>query len=569
MSVTQIFSGDTKDLEAAYRKLVAEDIKLRAELQKTASESKKHGHDAAGGIEEMSEAIGDQVKEIGHMVLGLASIEKGVEFVLDAYGEWREEMKKLGQEHKAFADDLAKSVGASGDIRDAPKIEAIANRMQYASLAETTSAFKEVRGAAPGMDESRRQELAEAAARTAPLTDAGQMGRLVGNLGQMLPDKSGEELAGLGLQAQHQAGNSADQLSSNKFLEAVKILQKGGMAAEESLGIGTTAIQENLSPKLLESLAVGIETAPEMVQQKKQKPRRRGEAAEPPEPLTADEEAQNKLAATTSIKERLELAKNDKSVRDHLLGQKGSSEFELILGSGKIDANIDALRNSGRYSEMQLTDAAADRGSVGLAMQSREKANNLRRAQEENAIKALKREHKQSDFEAGIANDGWLSQKVGRTGQWMNEFLEDANVVGDAEHTVDRRLGGKAWHNMPDGMNRNDRLDKQREQGFEIGPGLTGWRMLEGGEEGEKHVPRGPDLGQRAEGARQSVREKLHGFGNLMHNYGDKIRAEAREPGEKQVDKGDATRELVNLTRETNSLLRRGGQNTSVNAHSE
>lgn len=569
MSVTQIFSGDTKDLEAAYRKLVAEDIKLRAELQKTASESKKHGHDAAGGIEEMSEAIGDQVKEIGHMVLGLASIEKGVEFVLDAYGEWREEMKKLGQEHKAFADDLAKSVGASGDIRDAPKIEAIANRMQYASLAETTSAFKEVRGAAPGMDEKRRQELAEAAARTAPLTDAGQMGRLMGNLGQMLPEKSGEELAGMGLKLQHLGGNSADQLSSNNFLKAAKILQKGGMGTEESLGLGVTALQENLSPKLLETLAVGIETAPEMVQQKKQKPRRRGEAAEPPEPLTADEEAQNRLAATKSIQERLELARNDKAVREHLLGAKGSAEFDLITGSGKTGANIEAIRNSGRYSEEQLTAAASDKGAVGRSLATREAENRLRRAQEEDAVKGLKRDNRDKEFEAGIAEDGFVSKAVARKGHAINQFLEDSNLIGGAEGTAERMSGSKAWHSMPKGMSRNDRLARMREQGFELGPGLTGWRSIEGGEEGEKHVPRGPDLGQRAEGARQSVREKLHGFGNLMHNYGDKIRAEAREPGEKQVDKGDATRELVNLTRETNSLLRRGGQNTSVNAHSE
>lgn len=79
------FTGDSKQLEAAYQKIQRENVKLREEAKKAHEEHKHAGEEQEGLLDRVSESMGEQVAELGKMALAWASVEKAVELVNEEY----------------------------------------------------------------------------------------------------------------------------------------------------------------------------------------------------------------------------------------------------------------------------------------------------------------------------------------------------------------------------------------------------------------------------------------------------------------------------------------------------
>lgn len=592
MTVTQVFTGDTKDLEKAYLRLEQQNRKMMDAIKGLHESTKESSNAGLEMLAKMGEGFAEQSKGIAGSIAGLFSLDKALDFVRESFSEWREEMRQFGQEQLAFAATIAKTIGATTSIVHAPAVERLTRETRYATREETAQAYQSIRQTNTTMDQKRAEELTKHVAELAPLGDVTQLGKTAGQLDQLFPKKSGEEIAGLALKLQQLTGGSADQLTGDSMQRALKLLKAQGMDEEKSLALGVTALQQNLSPKLLETLAAQVDEQPKYVRTAGKRP-------------TEEDRINNQLAATKSPQERLQLVLTDRKVADHVLGAKGAAELQQLLSAQQTEANRQEIAASKTYATEQTRLGERDKGDLGREYRAREAEKQKMTAQREEREKAGEGAIRSQQIESQLAEMQPLERSATKGALGLNSFLKWLNVVGDESRTVDRQLGSRQWHELRRTMpsaSRQERLDEMKRRGFELGPGFTGWRMVEG-EEGHAPTLPGPHAAaghadnrpfwQRLDGPapRQPLEaaaergaiqpQELHRGAYRGENQVVELPVErGAYRGKRMIDDGSEreqpTKQLIELQRQNNRLvaqqtgeIRRAGSRTPINAHNE
>lgn len=113
-TVKTVFTGDSKQLEAAYEKISKENAKLRDEMHKTA-DAHKHAHEEGADLaEKLGEAISEQVGALTEMATGYLTVEKAIEAVneeIERQIELQEESAKTSIAQGAPRAALARNLG--------------------------------------------------------------------------------------------------------------------------------------------------------------------------------------------------------------------------------------------------------------------------------------------------------------------------------------------------------------------------------------------------------------------------------------------------------------------------
>jgi len=207
------------------------------------------------------------VAQIGAMTAGFVA-GRGLTWAISKtkqlYAEWRQEIAQTGAKASEFHQQLIKDLSEAGDLAAAPGLQKFFRSIKGVSKEDVSKTYAGVRGGAPDISEERAKALAAQAARLAPTgQDLGAFGTLAGELATLAPGKTAGDIADLALATRQKAGKSIGQLTSPQTLKGIKTLQStGAMSTEEALGFGLAAMEKDISPRVLATVAAKIAAAP-------------------------------------------------------------------------------------------------------------------------------------------------------------------------------------------------------------------------------------------------------------------------------------------------------------------
>lgn len=456
MAVKQVFTGDTKDLEAAYKRLERENLRYRQTLQQTLTSAQRDNLDLIGGFDL---SIGSMAK----MVTGVLSVKAAFDALRAAHQQYTTDLAAAGEKQKEFFGAAGRTAFATS-LRP-ERVAAFASQQPYASNVDATTALREVAGAIPAESPERQEQVAGAAARFAPITEIASFSRLLGELADALPNRTGDQLAGLGIVLQQKAGNDADQLTNEGFLRAMKILQgSGAMTPEQSLGFGVAAMQADVPVKLLETIAAAIEDPGEPA-------KRAGRR------LTPEEAAKDRFARTGTAEERAKLFMSDEAIQKAILGTKGAAQFRQIAAAGDTQKIIEELQRTdmARLANQTFIDARKD-PVTGQAYDEAEAAKNLEREQRRMGQEGSRRRIRAIQTDAALANTDFVSRAAAKsaiaTGTFFGDMFAAATQEqpgGEIDGRVQRRArqGDQPWRapmSLPMGRDPDDPQMKEQNE---------------------------------------------------------------------------------------------------------
>jgi hypothetical protein len=417
--VQQTFITDSKQAETALARLIRDNEKLRESVKHVGEESRKHH-------ESFIPSIREQIMELGKMAAGYLTIEKGIDVVVEAYKRWDEKMEATSKRATAINLDLIKTLGQTGTMQQGPEIEAFLRSLaqdKVATREEGTAVFGGVAaGAAGGSDLKRQLDLTREVAGLGPLvgrdksamTDVGMM---AGQLGTMFKDKSAGDITDVIMAMRQMAGTRAGEMKEPGFLSSVEMLSRAGFSEDEALGMGATALHQNLSTKFLTSLENSLT---DKSAQKVPKGRH--------DPLSEDDEAKNRFLAIQDARKRFELLQEDAGIRKAVLGDNSEKFLQLLAGDPAAAAQH--LRRA------QATDFAA---SQVQGLNKTIAGLDVNNAQQEAAVRdetsakkevfAQAREHVKEAFETVMERDKGKLDPVSRF-RLRTSFNVD-RIIGD------------------------------------------------------------------------------------------------------------------------------------------
>jgi len=436
--VKQTFTADISDLERKMATLQANYLKLKETLAQVRSESKK-------GADEFTKWGNAQLGTIKSMALGYASVGAAVGLVTSAMGQWREKMDAAADKSKNMVTTLVEGLekagalmklGAAGDW-----VEKIV-KTKTATEPQAIAAFLGAGAGAPGTGTATQQAIAQQALRSARSLGPeaiGSRAELIGRITSLL-EKTPEQAGGLAAVMTSVEGDDAKEMLSRGFLGGVRALAKSGAATpEEAIAIGMTAIQEKMSPRIIESLAAKVASggkAPHIA---------RGHRP------TEEQRAEIEFARMTPA-ERLQtlLANPDRMGAE---GVTGLDKLGRISPSG-VALNLQRLQigeRSGAPSDATALAAGGQRGQIALtehALQIEESLANLAKRNRALELEHANRGLAASQAVAGVGPfESYARQRAQMAGQFAHAALPEVaqgsrSLAMDLASRGDSNLGG-------------------------------------------------------------------------------------------------------------------------------
>ena len=411
-------ASDITQLERDYQKLQRENVKLKDRISDVKVESKIGQKQATSMLSSMSNMAKQGANEMRGMISQHFTLGNAASGAVGIYKDWRAEVEKLGQEHSKFTENLVRELTSAGDLLQGPMIQQRLESMPGATREQATEAFAGVALGGPSLALERRLDIAEHIARQAPTgTDLRGLGEFAGELGDMLPQKTADDLADLATKLQAAAGGDAGKLASPSFLRAVQLMQSAGVKPEESLAMGMQALGANLRPDVLGDVADKIT---DRTLEKK-----------------PGADAFNRFVEAPA-KQRLDMLFQDPAVREEVLGQQ-DMRFGL-LNRDAIAAQARELEAAQRdnFALGQLTSLGkfnAGKEALQRQLTSVEKDVETRfiAAQEAQAQRAV-------DFVMGKTADEppWRQFRAHTGATWIQDFPILGHQFGGPENTAGR-----------------------------------------------------------------------------------------------------------------------------------
>jgi hypothetical protein len=321
----------------ALANLQREMLRLQAREKKRADDNKRQGS-------EFKSIVADQISSLKGMALGLVSVEAAVNQVRVAYEQWDKVMQQAAEHHRQLTEQGIKGLAEVGQLPRAREWFEAARQQKEATPEQFEEIAKGIRGAGTDLPPSRQRELATAAA---PVAATGipreQFGRTLGELAEIFPKKTADDIAQIAYHMQGQVGFDASALADSGFQRAVKALIDKGVSTEKAISLGLQSLKDDIGPKPLEKLAATL-----------------GERIKaPPVPvgraMTEAEQRHRAFALEKDAARRLEMLEADKGLRQRVLGAEAAQKFDLI--------DIDAI-----YRQQEKI-RAAQQGTLGHQVQ--------------------------------------------------------------------------------------------------------------------------------------------------------------------------------------------------------
>lgn len=309
------FTSDAQQAIKEIEKLQKSMVKLREENAALASGTRQ-------AARENRTFYSEQIRGATHMVTGLFTVHKAVHLVTDAYREWRQEVKLLGEESKKQAADLTHTLAKTGDLLAGKQVEAFIARSEVDADVMRAS-IEGVSDAAPTLPLKRRLDLSLQAGRSAVAHgDPTGVGGLLGQVVKIDPRLSADDALDVATMLRQSAGGRAAELSGRKSIQSAEMLVGSGAASpEDALGLLTAVLRNEGDVKTVDKIAARIAEPGERVKA------RRGHR------LTPDEIAQNAFIDMTP-NERFEAVLRDDATRKLVLGDADAARFERIKRPG-------------------------------------------------------------------------------------------------------------------------------------------------------------------------------------------------------------------------------------------
>jgi hypothetical protein len=301
----------------ALANLQRETLKLAAKEKTRADDSKRQGG-------ELRQMVSGQIADLKSMVLQYGSVTAAVGFVVSAYREWRQEMERLGEASDKLNKSTIKDLALGGDLANAPAFLERQREHPTATPEQVGAAQRGVRGAAPSLPVARVLDIADEAARAAPLfrDDPAALQKLAeaaGEIADTLPDLKPADVVDLAFSLQQKAGADFEKVADPSFQRATKILREtGAVDATEALSLGVEALDANIDPKSIEKLAA------KLTEQKKVPPIPAGRA------LTDSDKLLRAFAQEKDAAKRLEMLRSNEGLQQKVLGDQLANKFREI-----------------------------------------------------------------------------------------------------------------------------------------------------------------------------------------------------------------------------------------------
>ena len=325
MVVNQTFTGDVNQLMSELRRLEAQNKKIHDTQAQGARQSKKHHDDAMSYAKE-------QVGFLKGAALEYLSLEGAIGSVTTAYSEMRERVKGIAEAQKSVNEELLRGISLSGEIAKSAEITARLKSIQGVTPLQTADAFSGVRsGASQETSLARRLDLTEHVAKFGKLgigLDLRDLGEKSGQISEMFPGKSPEDVVDLTRVAEGKLGNRADRFFSARQSPSIRHLVKSGAYGSEDQAFAEMLTAGIENPTLAKELDSALEKG-------WQKPH--GHEAH-----TAEGKAKVRLAMAKSKAEQLDILKSLAPEIAAGLGVAGISG----LNPDRVAANLKAVREA-------------------------------------------------------------------------------------------------------------------------------------------------------------------------------------------------------------------------------
>lgn len=411
-------------------------LKLQSAEERRAAAGKRHDEDANRRIDEQarklqersnkerraaSQARGflaDQIGDIKSMVLQWGSVTAAIGFATQALSEHRAEMLRLGEASEERNKRVIQDLALAGDLPNAPALIERQETHPTATREQVAAAQRGVRGAAPNMPTARFADIADEAARTAPLfrgaPEAIQaLAEAAGEIADTLPELRPADVVDLALSLQQKAGADLPKVADPSFQRATKILRETqAVDAVEAMSIGVEALDANLEPRSLEKLAAKLTERVKL----------------PPPPanraLTQSEKNYRAFAREDDASRRLEMLRGDEWLQEQVLGDQLAHKFREI-NFDKAFSRAQTLREDmgrdyvGQQVEMLPKTPEGLEATQGQRMA---KGADVAKVDEENYGRALKRAQDKLDELHNADNAGAFRRWLNGWDFYLREF---------------------------------------------------------------------------------------------------------------------------------------------------
>ncbi len=248
------FSSDDKEMIVAFER----QEKLLAKMREQLTQVKKAGEEAAESHNKGAEFLVEQVGALKTMAAGYFTVEKAIEVVSEAYGEWAEQIDQLSEKHEEFERAIIRTIAKTGELKNATQITHALESIKGATPEQGRQAYEAISGSAPMIGLGKKLELAK---ETAPMgatgIDLNEFGSVAGQLAKIFPGKTPQDIADMTAALQRQTGSDFGAFGEHKTARAIGSLLKSGAVKtpEEALSLGVAAHAADLKPGILETLA--------------------------------------------------------------------------------------------------------------------------------------------------------------------------------------------------------------------------------------------------------------------------------------------------------------------------
>lgn len=417
--IKTVYTTDATQAQREIEKLQRETVKLREKNQQLANSTRENAKAASAGNSEM-------IKGAAVAVAGLLSVKAAVGAVTQAYSEWREEMKQLGVEHVKVSEKIVHELAGAGLSQQAQQWQDWIERFPGATRETVMAGMAGVTASAAGVDETRRKELiSTAVSLELPFGNAQQIGELLGHLEKLDPSKSADDLGDLAAKILADSGKFAGEMISKKFLEAGELFQRAGAGSlEEFLGLGMEMVTNQLSPKLVETIALSLQDRGEVVERQRGGPE-----------LTPEQMGKNRFAAAGDARQALELLLGDREVAAAVLGKDQASRLSLLKPDA-LSRGAAGMREAMAGDRMQAEREALERSEAGRTLlRERSTQSRLEEAKTPMGIEGARRQAVYDRLEAALIETGhnWLTRAIAKG---VVKFAETAYDIDTSTGTM-------------------------------------------------------------------------------------------------------------------------------------
>lgn len=313
-----------EDVTKTLFKLEQQNLRLIAQNKQLARVSGHATRQAKGGFDGVSRSIRGAIPSVGQLVTsltGVGGVLGAVTTVKAAYAEWYGALDQLGTAHKKFARELTVDIATAGDTMHAAEISERLKEIPGLTEVQSRQVYAGVKEAVPWMGWKERMKLVEAAAPAAPVVSVSNLaewGKIVGKTRHFTQDRSVAESVGLAWELQQAAGEKTSQLIADRTIRALGTLKKVGVKEEEAMSWNLAAMHAGLRSTSLIKIAEALDKEIKII-----KPT-------PGHRVLTPAEKETNIYAAADRKERFQMLRSSKAVRETAMGAEAALDFSVI-----------------------------------------------------------------------------------------------------------------------------------------------------------------------------------------------------------------------------------------------